>query len=85
MLAIAKTTRRQALARIGCKERRQQRNAEQRDEQQCECAAGIQTFQYDIERQFPNAGDERKFRRRFVTVDANKSREGLEGPLRKIR
>jgi len=54
VLAIAKATRRQALPRIGCKERRQQRNAEQRDEQQCEGAAGTQTFQYDIERPFPN-------------------------------
>lgn len=85
VLAIAKATRRQVLPRIGCKERRQQRNAEQRDEQQCERAAGIQTFQYDIGRPFPYPGDPSQFRPRFVTVHPNKSREALEGPLRKIR
>jgi len=73
------------LPRIGCKERHQQRNAEQRDQQQCERAAGIQSFKYDIERRFPDFGDVCKFKRRSAIVDLNKSREALERPLRKIR
>ena len=85
VLAIAQATRRQLAPRIGCKERRQQRDAEQRDKQQCECAAGIQTSKYDTEQLFPNPGDGCKFRRRFVTADPDKSREALERPLRKIR
>lgn len=85
MLAVAKATRRQVLPHIGCEEGRQQRNAEQRDEQQRERAAGIQVFKYDIERLFPNPGDACKFTGRFVTVDPNKIREALEGPLRKIK
>jgi len=85
VLAIAKATRRQALPRIGCKERRQQRDAEQRDKQQCERAAGIQPSKYDTEQPFPNPGDGCKFRRRFVTVDPDKSRGALERALRNIR
>ncbi len=47
MLAITKAAGRQPAPLTGCKKRREQRNAEQRDEQQGERAANIQSFKYD--------------------------------------
>jgi hypothetical protein len=61
MLAIATAAGGQFPPLIGRKKRREQRNAEQRDEQQCERAPDIQTFKYDTERYKRELDDECSF------------------------